>query len=47
MIAIAAAEVPLVLLWQPNQDAVMAPNVDGYTYWFHRQVDFRDLSRKP
>jgi peptide/nickel transport system substrate-binding protein len=25
---------------------VMAPNLDGYTYWFHRQLDFRDLSRK-
>jgi len=24
----------------------MAPNLDGYTYWFHRQLDFRDLSRK-
>jgi peptide/nickel transport system substrate-binding protein len=47
MIALAAAEVPLILLWQPNQDAVMAPSIEGYTYWFHRQVDFRDLSRKP
>jgi peptide/nickel transport system substrate-binding protein len=47
MIAIAAAEVPVILLWQPNQDAVMAPGIEGYTYWFHRQVDFRDLSRKP
>ena len=47
MIALAADEVPLILLWQPNQDAVMAPSIEGYTYWFHRQVDFRDLSRKP
>ncbi len=47
MIALAAEEVPLILLWQPNQDAVMAPAIEGYTYWFHRQVDFRDLSRKP
>ena len=47
MIALAAEEVPLILLWQPNQDAVMAPTIEGYTYWFHRQVDFRDLSRKP
>jgi peptide/nickel transport system substrate-binding protein len=46
MIALAAAEVPAILLWQPNQDAVMSPAIDGYTYWFHRQVDFRDLSRK-
>jgi peptide/nickel transport system substrate-binding protein len=27
-------------------DAVMAPNLDGYTYWFHGQLDFRDLRRK-
>ena len=47
LIAIAAAEVPMILLWQPNQDAVMAPSIDGYTYWFHRQVDYRDLARKP
>jgi peptide/nickel transport system substrate-binding protein len=46
MIAAYVKEMPLVLLWQANQDAVMAPNLDGYTYWFHRQLDFRDLSRK-
>ncbi|UWU74115.1 ABC transporter substrate-binding protein [Bradyrhizobium huanghuaihaiense] len=37
---------PQVMLWQPNQDAVMAPSVEGYTYEFHRQVDYRDVSRK-
>jgi peptide/nickel transport system substrate-binding protein len=36
----------MVLLWQANQDAVMIPQLDGHTYWFHRQVDFRDLRRK-
>jgi peptide/nickel transport system substrate-binding protein len=46
MIAEYVKEMPLVLLWQANQDAVMVPNLEGYTYWFHRQVDFRDLSRK-
>jgi peptide/nickel transport system substrate-binding protein len=45
MIAILAAEVPLILAWQPLHEAVMARNVDGYTYWFYRQVDFRDLKR--
>jgi peptide/nickel transport system substrate-binding protein len=45
LIAIEAEEVPMILLWQPSQDAVMASNIDGYTYWFHRQVDFRDLRR--
>jgi peptide/nickel transport system substrate-binding protein len=37
---------PQVLLWQPSQDAVMAPSLEGYTYQFHRQVDYRDLRRK-
>jgi peptide/nickel transport system substrate-binding protein len=46
MIAEYVKEMPLILLWQANQDAVMVPNLEGYTYWFHRQVDFRDLSRK-
>ena len=45
MIEIFARDVPLVMLWQPNQDAVMAKSVDGYTYQFYRQADFRDLKR--
>jgi len=46
MIAEYVKEAPMALLWQANQDAVMIPQLDGYTYWFHRQVDFRDLRRK-
>jgi peptide/nickel transport system substrate-binding protein len=45
MIAVFAENVPLIMLWQPNQDAVMASNIDGYTYQFYRQADFRDLAR--
>ena len=45
MIEIFEQQVPLVMLWQPNQDAVMAKSVDGYTYQFYRQADFRDLKR--
>ncbi len=37
---------PQVPLWQPSQDAVMATSIEGYTYQFHRQIDFRDLSRR-
>lgn len=37
---------PQIPLWQPSQDAVMATSIEGYTYQFHRQIDFRDLSRK-
>ena len=44
--AIHFAEMPQIPLWQPNQDAVMASSIDGYTYQFHRQIDYRDLNRK-
>ncbi|HEY4986470.1 MAG TPA: ABC transporter substrate-binding protein [Bradyrhizobium sp.] len=44
--AIHFSEMPQIPLWQPNQDAVMASSIEGYTYQFHRQVDYRDLSRK-
>jgi peptide/nickel transport system substrate-binding protein len=44
--AIHFGEMPQIPLWQPAQDAVMAPSIEGYTYQFHRQVDYRDLSRK-
>jgi peptide/nickel transport system substrate-binding protein len=44
--AIHFSEIPQIPLWQPSQDAVMAASVEGYTYQFHRQVDYRDLNRK-
>jgi peptide/nickel transport system substrate-binding protein len=44
--AIHFSEIPQIPLWQPSQDAVMAPSLEGYTYQFHRQVDYRDLNRK-
>lgn len=46
MIALAAEEEPIVLLWQPNLEAVMDPSIDGFTYWYHRQTDYRDLYRR-
>jgi peptide/nickel transport system substrate-binding protein len=45
MIALFAENMPLIMLWQPNHDAVMAANIDGYTYQFYRQADFRVLKR--
>jgi len=45
MISIMAAETPLVLAFQANIDAVMAKKIDGFTYHFHRQLDYRDLRR--
>lgn len=46
MIKIVAEEVPMPMVWQAAHDAVMAKNIDGYTYWFHRQADYRDLVRR-
>ncbi|MBM9402781.1 ABC transporter substrate-binding protein [Gluconacetobacter azotocaptans] len=45
MIALLADQVPLIMLWQPNMDAVTSPDIDGFTYQFHRQIDFRNLRR--
>ena len=45
MIELFVPEAPLIMLWQPNQDAVMSKSIDGYTYQFYRQADFRDLQR--
>jgi len=45
LIALFAKESPMIMLWQPNQDAVMAPDVSGFTYWYHRQVDYRNMNR--
>ena len=45
MIRLFGGQTPLVMLWQPNQDAAMAKTLDGYTYQFYRQADFRDLRR--
>src|SRR5882757_2035023 len=41
--AIHFEQMPQIMLWQPSQDAVMSPSLEGYTYQFHRQVDYRDL----
>jgi peptide/nickel transport system substrate-binding protein len=45
MIAIAFEDVPLIPLWQPNLDVAMQKNVQGYQYWFHRQLDCRPLKK--
>jgi len=31
---------------QPSRSPASRKSIDGYTYQFHRQVDYRDLSRK-
>ncbi len=45
MIQIAYDEVPRVPLFQPSQDVAMGKDVMGYTYWFHLQPDYRQISK--
>lgn len=45
MVAILDEEQPEIFLWQPNNETVMARNLEGATYQYYRQIDFRDLSR--
>lgn len=45
LIVIVNEDMPIAPLWQPFLDAVMAPDINGYTYWFHRQLDYRQLTR--
>ena len=44
-ISIAVDDVPRVPLYQPNLDVAMQKNITGYQYWFHRQLDFRQLGK--
>lgn len=44
MIEIAMDDVPRIPLWQPSLNVAMRPEVQGYQYWFHRQLDIRPLS---
>ncbi len=36
-------EVPRIPLFQPFLNVATQKNISGYTYWFHRQVDYRSL----
>ena len=36
-------EVPRIPLYQPYLNVAHQKNVTGYTYWFHRQLDYRSL----
>ena len=39
----AFADAPRIPLFQSNVDVAMKPTVQGYQYWFHRQIDFRQI----
>ena len=43
MIRMANEETPRIPLVQPMLDVAMQANISGYTYWFHRQLDYRSL----
>ena len=45
MIELFVEQTPLIMLWQPNQDAAMVKSLEGFTYQFYRQTDFRPLRR--
>jgi len=44
-IQIAYDEVPNIPLFQPNLEVAMARGVSGFTYWFHREVDYRAIRK--
>lgn len=39
-------DVPRVLLFQPLVSLAIQPNISGYRYWFHRQLDLRNLAKR-
>jgi peptide/nickel transport system substrate-binding protein len=43
---IAIADVPRTAVYQPLLDVAMRKSVKGYQYWFHRQLDYRQLSKE-
>ena len=36
-------DLPRIPLWQPTLESAMSPKLNGYTFWYHRQVDARSL----
>jgi|LNFM01.1.fsa_nt_gb peptide/nickel transport system substrate-binding protein len=43
MIQKAFDDLPRIPLWQPTLESAMSPKLQGYEFWFHRQVDARSL----
>ncbi len=44
-ITMAFTEIPRIPVYQPSLDIAMQKHVSGYRYWFHRQLDYRPLSK--
>lgn len=36
-------DLPRIPLWQPTLESAMSPKLQGYTFWYHRQIDARSL----
>ncbi len=45
-IDIVYSDVPRIPVAQPMMDVAMQKNIQGYTYWFHLQPDYRQLSKQ-
>lgn len=43
MIELAFDDIPRIPLWQPTLNVAFKEDVEGYEYWFHRQMDIRPL----
>lgn len=43
MIELAFEDLPRIPLYQPTLESAMSPALDGYTSWYHRQLDVRPL----
>ncbi|WP_111498405.1 ABC transporter substrate-binding protein [Marinobacter bohaiensis] len=43
MIELAFDDIPRIPLWQPTLNVALNADVQGYEYWFHRQMDVRPL----
>ena len=44
-VGVAYTDVPRIPLFQPYLNVAMQKNVTGYRYWFHRQLDYRQLAK--
>jgi peptide/nickel transport system substrate-binding protein len=44
-IGIAFNDIPRIPIFQPSLDVAMQKNITGYRYWFHRQLDYRQLAK--
>jgi len=42
---LAFEDVPRIPVFQPLLDVAMQKNIVGYRYWFHRQLDYRQLEK--